>query len=149
MTLVMCKLVQAPSKPSTCLHFKGSRVGRRAGQEVWISECVFVMCNSGLCVSKPTRYESYGVLETDVAKMCRVGETDSRLKTEFIKAWLDDWSPTQHATSKTFLFRYKVHPRPHKKTLACFHRVWRQSWPLFNFGSYNLYWGPKLIIPNQ
>lgn len=39
---------------------------------------------------RPTRYESYGVLETDVAELCQVGERDTRLKTEFIKAWLDD-----------------------------------------------------------
>lgn len=45
---------------------------------------VFLWCaNSGLCVFRPTRYRSYGVLETDVAELCRVGERDTRLKTVY------------------------------------------------------------------
>lgn len=76
--------------------------------------CVCVMCERQT-VSVCPNPVSASPMEPprDVAECCQVGR-GTRLKAALIKAWLGDESPTQYATSKTYLFRYKVHPRPHK-----------------------------------
>lgn len=68
---------------------------------MYVSVCVSVCPNP------------YGAFEADAPEFCPVGR-GMKLRAQLRKTRLGDASPTQYATSNTCLFRYKVHPRPHK-----------------------------------